>query len=325
MSAIAKNILFFILSTLAGLAMMGWLYRGFQFEALAHFFTLRSNYLWITITLLAGVTANVLRSMRWRMLLRSAHIEVSLRRAVELVFIAYLINSVTPRLGELTRSLLVKKGDADVSTRALGTVVVEKLADVACLVVVVGLAVALRWHATVELVRNMTAGLEHAVPNYAKYVVAGAAVCLAIGFGLPLRKQLKRFFSNLWQGVSAIVRLHRPLRFIALCVGIWTCNFLQLYLLVPCFAELSHIGFGEMVHVFAAVSVGMLLPTPAGAGPWHFAIVKTLTSAYGIARPISQSFALISHGLKTALVMLLGLLGYASYYRSLFMWWRKHH
>lgn len=80
-----------------------------------------------------------------------------------------------------------------------------------------------------------------------------------------------------------------------------------------------------MVHVFAAVSVGMLLPTPAGAGPWHFAIVKTLTSAYGIARPISQSFALISHGLKTALIMLLGLLGYASYYRSLFMWWRKHH
>ncbi|MDO5751416.1 MAG: hypothetical protein Q4P78_09535, partial [Rothia sp. (in: high G+C Gram-positive bacteria)] len=66
------------------------------------------------------------------------------------------------------------------------------------------------------------------------------------------------------------------------------------------------------------------LPTPSGAGPWHFAIVKTLTGVYQVSKPVAQSFALLTHGLKTALVMLLGLLGYASYYNSLWIWWRRN-
>ena len=114
-----------------------WLYRGFDFSSLRAFFSKSTNYAFIVMVLAVGIMANVLRSLRWRMLLQSAHIEITFRRSVELIFISYLINSVTPRLGELTRSLLVRSGDAKVSTRALGTVVIEKLADVAFLVIVI--------------------------------------------------------------------------------------------------------------------------------------------------------------------------------------------
>ena len=125
------------------------------------------------------------------------------------------------------------------------------------------------------------------------------------------------------QGMSAIARLESPLTFFALCTGIWTCNFLQIYWLLPCFAELDAVSLADMLHVFAAASVGVLLPTPAGAGPWHFAIVKTLTGVYGAHKAAAQSLALISHGLKTALVMLLGAWGYASYYRSVWKHYRE--
>lgn len=145
MTAKLKNIIFLIISTLVGIGLMMWLYRGFDFSSLRAFFSQSTNYVFIVMVLAVGIMANVLRSLRWRMLLQSAHIEITLRRSVELIFISYLINSVTPRLGELTRSLLVRSGDAKVSTRALGTVVIEKLADVAFLVIVIGLAVSLRW------------------------------------------------------------------------------------------------------------------------------------------------------------------------------------
>ena len=79
----------------------------------------------------------------------------------------------------------------------------------------------------------------------------------------------------------------------------------------------------NMLHVFAAASVGVLLPTPAGAGPSHFAITKTLTGVYGALPGVAKTFALVSHGLKTALVMLLGVLGYASYYRSVWNSWKR--
>lgn len=323
MNHIAKQIIFLLLSALVGGFLMWWIYRGFNVGLLADFFTQRSNYLWITLVLTMGVVANVLRSLRWKMLLSSAHIPITTRRAVELVFISYLINSVTPRLGELTRSLLVQRGNAEVSTRALGTVVVEKLADVACLLVVIGLAVSLRWRETVGLVQRMNEGIVWAVPSYSFYIIIGCAVCLLVGISFPLWPHIRRFFINLWKGMSAIARLDSPLSFLALSAGIWSCNFLQIFWLLPCFAALDAVSLADMLHVFAAASVGVLLPTPAGAGPWHFAIVKTLTGVYGADKAAAQSLALISHGLKTALVMLLGAWGYASYYRSVWKRYRK--
>lgn len=325
MTSTAKNLCFLLFSTLVGAALMWWVYRGFDFARLASFFTLRSNYLWIVPALVMGIMANLLRSLRWRMLLTSAGIRVSVRRSVELVFVSYLVNAVTPRLGELTRSLLVRRGDAEVSTRALGTVVVEKLADVGCLVVLIGLAVSLRWERTLSMMESTADHLTLAIPVDALVIAVGCAVCIAIGLSFPLRKTIRRFASNLWQGVSAIGRLKSPLSFAALCVGIWTCNFLQLYLLVPCFEEMAGIGLADMIHVFAAASIGALLPTPAAAGPWHFATVRTLTGVYAVAKPVAQSFAFIVHALKTLLVMLLGVLGYLSYYSSVWAWWRRHH
>ena len=323
MTQVTKNILLLVASTLVGFGMMWWIYRDFNVDLLLGVFGQRANYVWIVLTLAVGLLANVLRSFRWRMLLRGAAIEVSVRRAVELVFISYLINSVTPRLGELTRSLLVRRGDAQTSTRALGTVVVEKLADVACLVVLIGVAVTLRWRETVGLVQSLTEGLTWVVPNYSFYTVIGGAVCLLIGISFPLWPHIRRFFQNLWQGISAIARLRSPLSFVGLSAGIWLCNFLQLYLLLPCFEALADVGLADMLHVFAAASVGVLLPTPAGAGPWHFAITKTLTGVYGELPGVAKTFALVSHGLKTALVMLLGVLGYASYYRSVWNSWKR--
>lgn len=324
MHSTIKNILFLILSTFAGAAMMWWIYRGFDFEMLADFFTRRTNYVWITSTLAVGIFANVLRSLRWRMLLSSADIEVSKRRAVELVFISYLINSVTPRLGELTRCLLIKRGNAKVSTRAFGTVVVEKAADVGCLIVVLTLAVSLRWEECLSLVKSLHSRIAFALPDYSLFILFGGLVILLFGITFPLRKYIKGFFQNLWAGICSITRLSRPGRFAGLCGGIWLCNFLQLYLLFPCYEALSSLTFPDALHVFAAVSLGVLLPTPAGAGPWHFAVVKTLNGVYHIPRVAAQSFALISHGLKTLLVMTLGVIGFATYYASVWQWWKRN-
>lgn len=324
MNAALKNILFLIASTLVGAVLMYGVYRGFDFATLGTFFSKRSNYVWVVAVLAVGILANIFRSLRWHMLLEAAHIKTTRRRAIELMFISYLINSITPRLGELTRSLLVKRGDAKVSTRAFGTVVIEKAADIVCLVLVVGLTITLRWHNTVSLVHNLTEGLTWMVPNYGFYIAIGCGVCLLIGLTFKLWwKHVHNFIQNLWVGISAVAHLKSPLCFSALCLAIWTCNFLQLYLLVPCFSEMAAIGLADTLHVFAATSVGVLLPTPAGAGPWHFAIVKTLTTVYGIAKSVAQSYALITHGLKTVLVMLLGVLGYASYYREVWLWMKR--
>ena len=47
------------------------------------------------------------------------------------------------------------------------------------------------------------------------------------------------------------------------------------------------------------------MPTPNGAGPWHFAI-KTMLILYGVADHQALYFVLIVHTVQTMLVVLLG-------------------
>ena len=53
----------------------------------------------------------------------------------------------------------------------------------------------------------------------------------------------------------------------------------------------------------------MLVPTPNGAGPWHFA-VKTMLVLYGVAEEPAVMFALIVHTIQTFEVILLGAYGW---------------
>ena len=57
---------------------------------------------------------------------------------------------------------------------------------------------------------------------------------------------------------------------------------------------------------FVVGSFAVLVPTPNGAGPWHFA-VKTVLVLYGIGANEAVIFVLVVHTLQTMLVLLLGL------------------
>ena len=318
-----KNILATVVFTLVGVALMGWIYRGFDFRPLREVFAVRDNYLWIVLALLVGVLANVFRSLRWRMLLMGAGIPIKRRRAIELVFISYLINSVTPRLGELTRSVLVRRGDVKVMSKALGTVGVEKLADVVCLLLVVILAVSLRWDDTQLLLQRGLGKWHIDGSSFWLYTVACCLICAVLVVIFLRIRQMRKLIRLMWEGMLSIGRLPNFTGFIGLCIGIWICNFLQLYLLVPCFKSLSSLSVVDAFFLFGAASIGVLLPTPGGAGPWHFAIVKTLTGIFGANASVAKMFALVTHGLKTALIILLGLLAYVTFYWDIWTKTRK--
>ena len=56
---------------------------------------------------------------------------------------------------------------------------------------------------------------------------------------------------------------------------------------------------------FIVGSIAVVVPTPNGAGPWHFA-VKTMLMLYGVASTDALFFVLIVHSIQTLLVILLG-------------------
>ena len=73
-----------------------------------------------------------------------------------------------------------------------------------------------------------------------------------------------------------------------------------------CFDFTADLGLGCALVTFIVGSIAVIVPTPNGAGPWHFA-VKTMLILYGVQDEHALYFVLIVHTVQTLLVVGLGI------------------
>ena len=145
------------------------------------------------------------------------------------------------------------------------------------------------------------------------------AICLVAAVALVaflLRKmaiynKVKDTLHSLWAGVMSVRKVERPWLYIAYTLLIWGSYFLHFYLTFFCFEQTAHLGVDCALVAFVVGSIAVIVPTPNGAGPWHFS-VKTMLILYGVASDQALSFVLIVHTLQTLLVVALGLYAWAA-------------
>jgi hypothetical protein len=128
---------------------------------------------------------------------------------------------------------------------------------------------------------------------------------------LSFYNKVKTTFSGLWEGVMSLKGVRNLPLFGVMTVGIWLCYFLHYYLTFFCFDFTAHLGISCALVTFIVGSIAVIVPTPNGAGSWHFA-VKTMLILYGVADEQALYFVLIVHTIQTLLVVALGIYGWAS-------------
>ena len=89
-------------------------------------------------------------------------------------------------------------------------------------------------------------------------------------------------------------------------VMIWVSYFLHYAVTFQCFGFTSDLGITVALVSFIVGSISVIVPTPNGAGPWHFA-VKTILILYGVESTDAVTFVLIVHTVQTALIPLLAI------------------
>ena len=89
--------------------------------------------------------------------------------------------------------------------------------------------------------------------------------------------------------------------FILYTLLIWGCYFYHFYLTFYSFSFAEHLGFQAAMVMFVGGTFAVIVPTPNGAGPWHFAVI-TMMMLYGVNATDAGAFALIVHGIQTLLV-----------------------
>jgi len=143
------------------------------------------------------------------------------------------------------------------------------------------------------------------------YLWLGIAIVLCIGGYYVLRRfsfadKVKDTLKGLWEGICSVRKVKNLPLFLFYSAAIWGSYIMQFYLTFYCFSFTADLGFKAGLAVFITTSFAVLVPTPNGAGPWHYVVISMLTLLYGVSEADAGVFALIVHGTQTAALILLG-------------------
>ena len=303
-----------LLPLLLGGAILYWMYRGFDFKSIRHVLFHEMNWTWMLLSFPFGILAQTFRAWRWKQTLEPVGEHPRTSICIHSIFISYASSLVVPRIGEFARCGVLKRFDGVSFPKALGTVVTERAFDSLLVMIITGLTILLEMSTFGTFFEKTGTSLDTILQKFspAGYfvtAVCGVAVLLLVHLllkRLSIYNKVKTTLTGIWQGVLSMRNVKNVPLFIFYTLAIWGSYFLHYYLTFFCFDFTGHLGIGCALVTFIVGTIAVIVPTPNGAGPWHFA-VKTMLILYGVADVQALYFVLIVHTVQTMLVIALGI------------------
>jgi uncharacterized membrane protein YbhN (UPF0104 family) len=264
----------------------------------------QASYSFLIPAYLLQLIGIAFRARGWNSLLGP---EVPYRRAFAAINEGYLLNNVLPfRLGELARAYLVGHSGLGAS-RALGSIVVERVADVSIAVLSIAL--------TIPLLAPPAWATQAAIAVGAGVVLVILCLVLAVRTSrawlgwfdrLPgtLGPRLKVMAGRFLLGLDVARQGGRLPRALAWLLLGWACAWFQFWLYFRMFGAQA----SPAVPVFSlgVIALGGAVPSSPGAvGVYELAGVAAL-SFLGYSREIALGVVLAGHFVQYSLVLLLG-------------------
>jgi uncharacterized protein (TIRG00374 family) len=282
-----------------------------------------SNKGYLGLMALVAILSHLLRAERWRMLLVPSGNKVGLTNSFLSLMIGYLVNLAVPRGGEVSRCYNLYKLEKTPVEVSFGTVVVERMVDVICLLLLIAFSFFAEWQKLKKFIDtlNFSSGEGFSISPWMIVVFLGVIVFAAAIFFLRKNKKLLKIIEGFKEGLLAIFKMQNKGLFIAYSLGIWLLYFLMSYLVIKAFPETEDLGFSAVLTLFAVGSIAMAAPLPGGAGSYHTLVPLALVMLYNLPQADAVAFVFIFHGWQTILMILMGVLSLIASY--LIIKWRK--
>lgn len=313
MQKAANTTLKVALSLLLGGAILYWMYRDFDFRRVEHVLWHEMNWTWMLLSFPFGILAQMFRGWRWKQSLEPIGERTRASVRVHAVFLSYAVSLIIPRIGEFARCGVLARYDKASFPKALGTVVTERAIDSLLVLLITGLTFLFQIKVFNTFFDRTGTSLDSILRGFSLtgWIVTGVcalAVLILLFYllrRLSIYNKVKNTLHGLWQGVTSLRSVRNVPLFICFTLAIWGSYFLHYYLTFFCFESTAHLGLACALVTFIVGSIAVIVPTPNGAGPWHFA-VKTMLILYGVADTDALYFVLIVHSVQTLLVALMG-------------------
>lgn len=302
---------------LAG-GILWWMYRNADWDAFYRLITQEMKWGWMLFSLVFGIVPQIFRGLRWRLALDPLGEHPSRRVCSDAIFLSYASSLVIPRVGEVARCGTLKKACGTSFSKSLGTVVTERVVDSVLLLGITIVAFIMELPFMAEFMHRTGFDPTGVLSKATSTGMIVTVVCLLFIFTMVMwmlwnikaLESGKKFVVNMWQGVMSVWRIEHKWQYIFYSFGIWVGYFLHFYIAFWAFDFTAGFGMWPALLIFCVGSFAVIVPTPNGAGPWHFA-VKTMLVIYAIGATQAEMFVLAVHTIQTCLVIAIGAFGAA--------------
>jgi hypothetical protein len=181
--------------------------------------------------------SHVLRGWRWRLTLAPLGFKPTLSTSVYSVFIAYAANLVVPRVGEVSRCVVLEQYDRIPFAQSLGTLISERLVDTLTVMLITVMAVTLQWNVFCRFIGEVGIvtpgkGVSASVNSWIIIAISAAAIVSLLVFfirKMTFWKKIRSFVTRYAEGLLSLTKMKNGWMFIAETAGIWFCYFMQFY------------------------------------------------------------------------------------------------
>jgi len=256
------------------------------------------EYSWVIASILISILGYILRAYRWNLLLEPMGYKLSLYRTMLAVLIGYLANLALPRLGEITRCGVMNKNDDVAVSKALGSVVSERIIDVLTLLVLIILGLILESERLISFLKTSYSSLE--LPSYTVWIVGIVVIGIGIALFIFIRNQRSKggkfinIINDFIDGVLSLKDIKNPIGFILSTVAMWIVYFFMSYLIVFTIPETSHLDLSAGLLLLITGAMALTLPVQSGFGAYH-GMVAGMLALYAIDNTTGVFLATLLH------------------------------
>lgn len=311
--SLISQILKIIIPLALGVLILWFLYRDTDFDKM--WVTIKdANWGILALSLVFGPLGNIIRGVRWKMLIEPLGYNPSKRSLIYSVLGSYAVNIAIPRGGEVWRCAMVAKGEKIPFTKLIGSMLLDRVSDTCTVACIILLACCFNVDVFLSYIRDNQA-LSATIQNlYSSPWIIGGVIVAAIFIGLiftvfkenKIVKKVLSIILGLLNDMKTIFKMKHKGRFLLYTLGIWVSYFLYFYITFYAFDFTRHLGITAALIAFALSSLSMAIPTNGGIGVWHAAVVLSL-GLYGVTKESGEAFAFVVFAVQNLWIVIIGL------------------
>ena len=267
-----------------------------------------ADYFWVGLSLCMMMLSHISRGIRWSMLIKPLGYRVSGFNSFIAVMIGYLANLALPRMGEISRCVILNRTNKVPFNKLVGTVFVERAFDFLTLLSIVIITIAIEFDRLKGFyLAKIHPYISSQVQQIADFkIILAVVLILAIIFLIaryirknyrenPIVAKVRALVHEFISGIKTIRSMENNWLFFGHTIFIWVMYWAMTYVVFFAMDATSHLGIPASLTAFSVGSLGFVMPVQGGIGTYHWAVKEGL-KLYDLPVSDGLTYATLVHG-----------------------------